>query len=290
MLARDIAALGLLLIAGPSLGAGAMLEFVTASESSFSRPHDVTLGPDGRYLYVADLGNDVVKVLDAQSLRTLGAIGKNELAAPHDVAFDAAGRLLVADTGNDRIAIYRVDGVKGSYVGELREGLSSPEGVTTGPGEKVYVTNVRSSEVVVFTQGKRSASRGEHGSGPGQYSSPHDIELGPDNRLYVADPGNNRVQVLNTDLKVLGELTQDFRDPKYLALDEQGWLYVGDQFNHQVKIFDRDRKLVATIGTGKRGSGIGEFNGLEGVEVKRPYVWVADTYNNRIVLYRWLNP
>lgn len=290
MLARNMAALGLLWIAALPLASGAALEFVTASDSSFSRPHDVTLDPAGRYLYVADLGNDVVKVLDAQSLQTLGAIGKDELSAPHDVAFDAAGRLFVADTGNDRIAIYRVDGVKGSYVGELREGLSSPEGVTTGPGDKVYVTNVRSSDVVVFTNGKRSTSGGGHGSGPGQYSRPHDIELGRDNRLYVADPGNNRVQVLDTELQVLGELTHDFRDPKYLALDERGWLYVADQFNHQVKIFDADRKLVATIGSGKRGSGVDEFNGLEGVEVKRPHVWIADTYNNRIVLYRWATP
>ncbi len=263
---------------------------VTISDKSFSRPHDVTLDPGGRYLYVADLGNDVVKVLDAKSLKSVGTIGAGELSSPHDVAFDSEGRLLVADSGNDRIAIYRVDGIKGSYVGELRGGLNSPEGVAPGTAHTVYVTNAGGNNIVIFIGDKAHRSSGSSGRDAGQFVRPHDIEIGPDQIIYVADPGNNRIQFFDAELRSLGMLQQDFREPKYIGFDEKGWLYVADQMNHQVKIFDRERRLVTTIGTGKAGRGNDQFNGLEGVVARDGHVWIADTYNNRIVLYRWAHP
>ena len=55
--------------------------FLKASSGKFDHPHDLTLGPSSQYLYVADMGNHVVKVLDPFSLKTLGVIGQGELAA-----------------------------------------------------------------------------------------------------------------------------------------------------------------------------------------------------------------
>jgi YVTN family beta-propeller protein len=273
-----------------TLAANETPALVAITETSFSRPHDVTLDARGRYLYVADLGNDVVKVLDAKSLRTVGEIGGGDLSSPHDVAFDSAGRLLVADSGNDRIAIYRVDGSKGSYIGELRGGLNSPEGVAPNGADKVYVTNAGGNNIVVFVGGKVHSSSGSSGRDAGQFIRPHDIEIGPDQIIYVADPGNNRIQFFDADLRSVGVLQQDFREPKYFGFDEKGWLYVADQMNHQVKIFDRERRQVARIGSGKAGRGQDQFNGLEGVVVRDGHIWIADTYNNRIVLYRWSHP
>ena len=84
--------------------------FVTASDTSFSRPHDLVLLPDGRRLFVDGVGNDAVEVLHPDALATLGVIGRGESRGPHDVAFDAKGRLLVADAQNDRILLYRLKG------------------------------------------------------------------------------------------------------------------------------------------------------------------------------------
>ncbi len=89
---------------------------VAASDSSFSRPHDLTLSPDRRLLYVADIGDDAVKVLHPDTLAMLGVIGggrrgkgADRLNKPEGV--EAVGdRVWVFDTYNRRILLYGLAG------------------------------------------------------------------------------------------------------------------------------------------------------------------------------------
>jgi DNA-binding beta-propeller fold protein YncE len=264
----------------------AVLEYVASSENIFAEPHDVIADAAGKYLYVADLNHHVIQVLDAESLRVLGVIGQGQLKAPHDVAFDKEGRLLVADTGNDRIALFRVDGAQGEYVGEWREGLTGPEGVDVSPQGRVYVTNTTRHTVAYLVNGTVVKTAGKRGHGPGEFILPHDIEVGPDGRVYVGDPGNNRIHILSGELEYVGELVGEgkpFNRPKYLGFDDVGRLYVADQHNNQIRIHDQRLKQIAVV-THAAGKAL---NRIEGVYARGERVWVADTYNNRIVRYRW---
>ena len=277
------------LLAGGAAGQSLSAAFEVASEASFSRPHDLVLAPDGRLLYVADMGNDVVKVLDPETLATVAQIGAGELAAPHDVTFDGEGRLLVADTGNDRIARYAVEGTGGRLVDELVGALSSPEGVAVGPDGRIYVTNASGSDVVVFAGDRVAVRAGRRGAGENEYVRPHDIHVDPAGKVYVSDPGNNRIQVLDGELgflQAIGPPAQGFHEPKYFDLDPRGWLYVADEYNHQIKVLDSKRKLVLVIGTGQVGEGPDRFNYPEGLEISGRRLWVSDTRNHRIVRYR----
>jgi DNA-binding beta-propeller fold protein YncE len=263
--------------------------FAGASDESFARPHDLVLSPDGRRLYVADLGNDVVKVLDPESLETLGALGGGELDSPHDVAFAPDGRLLVADTGNDRVAVFTLDGDSGRLDESWSQGMDAPEGVVADPDGLVFVTNAAGHDVLALRDGKVTARAGGRGDGPNAYVRPHDIDLGLDGLLYVSDPGNNRIQVLDKTLAFLAELggpVYGFHEPKYFALDERGRLFVADEYNHQVKVLDTQRRLVLTLGAGRRGKGPDLFNYPEGAEVRGEDLWVSDTRNGRILRYR----
>ena len=57
-----------------------------------SQPHDAAFSPDGRLIYVTDMRNGRVRVLDAMTLKPVGVFGEGELSYPHDAEFDGAGR------------------------------------------------------------------------------------------------------------------------------------------------------------------------------------------------------
>ena len=276
------------LIAGAAPAAEFKAERIKTSETTFSRPHDLVLSPDRRFLYVTDMGNDVVKVLDPKTLAVLGTIGDGELNSPHDAVFDGDGRLLVADTGNDRIAVYTVQGVSGALVHSLRHRLSGPEGVDIDANGKVYVTNADGDNLIVYDGGAVVERIGAEGDGKNQYDRPHDIEIFG-GRIYIADPGNDRIQVMDKYfrfLTALGGAAYGFKKPKYLAIDVAGCLLVADQHHDIVKVFDGEHKLLGTFASGRRGDGADDLDRPEGVETWRDLIWISDTYNDRIVLYR----
>ncbi len=56
-------------------------------------------------------------------------------------------------------------------------------------------------------------SFGEPGAGPGQLNTPHSIAIDNQNRIYVADRGNGRIQVFDTDGKLLQTIRIDVPAP-----------------------------------------------------------------------------
>jgi DNA-binding beta-propeller fold protein YncE len=268
--------------------ASAAPEFVRATAGIFANPHDLELDPSGRWVFVADVNHHLVKVIDAQSLDAVAVVGEGELNAPHDVHFDSAGRLLVADSGNDRIAIYDIDGAQARFLGELTEGMRSPEGVTSEPNGYVYVASTGNHKILKFHNGKLIKTVGGRGGGKLEFVRPHDIERGSDGLLYIGDPGNRRIQVLTDSLAYRASIEnrkQPFNEPKYLALDGD-WLFVADQQNNSLRIFNAQRNEVANI----THAGDKQLNNIEGVEVRNGMIWIADTYNDRVVLFRWTLP
>lgn len=257
-------------------------EFTAVSEAVLDRPHDMVLSPDSRYLYVAEVGANRVAVLDPTSLVVLGAFGENDLSGPHDVDFNQAGQLLVADTHNHRLAIYRVEGVSGTLIDEIRGAISKPEGVDVAPDGTVFVTSADRHSVMKIHDGELLVSRGGAGDGPNLYASPHDVEIAPDGRVVVADTKNDRLQILDSDLVFLRHLSEpqfSFQNPKFFSIDARGWLYLADQASGGVIVLDKDYVVRLLLLVGK-------LNNPEGILVSGNFLWIADTGNNRIVKYR----
>jgi len=251
-----------------------------------AQPHDAALAPDGKLLYVTDMANSRIVVLDAMTLKNVGTFGKGSLAYPHDAEFDQAGRLLVADTGNDRVAIYTVRGAQAELVGELK-GLHGPEGVALAADGRVLVTNTRGGNISVFRDGHLERTVGRPGTRDGEFSNPHDIDVAPDGTVYVVDSGNNRLQVFDAGLTHRASVGPELKlnGPKYLSVNGQR-LWLADEYNHRLLLLDRDLRLLGVLGTGRRGRGADAFYKPEAVVARTPYLWVIDTYNDRVVLLR----
>ena len=284
---RTIAFAAFLMLASPSW-AQPTLRVTQMAElaDGLSQPHDAAFSPDGKLLYVTDMRNSRIRVLEALTLKPVGMFGEGELSYPHDAEFDASGRLLVADTGNDRIAIYEVQGVKAKLAGELK-GLSGPEGVAVAPDGRIIVTNTRAATLGVFRDGKLERSVGSHGAKDGEFANPHDVEAAADGSVYVVDSGNNRVQVFDSALRHRASFgaALNLSAPKYLAFDADR-IWVADEYNHRILLLDRGHRLLGVLGTGKRGRGPNAYSTPEAVLARAPHVWVIDTYNDRIVLLR----
>ncbi len=283
MMKAVIAAFLLLLTAMPAGAAEAFkITFVTASTADLGNPHDIKLSPGGNHLFVSDVDNDRVVILDAETLAPLGHFGADHQDGTHDVDFDADGRLYVADTHNGRVTIYAMNGLKGTLVGELSERLRGPEGVLVHPNGRIYVAGAWSGNLVVFEGGKVV------GELTG-LSSPHDVELAPGGDIWLADAGNDRMLLLTPDLRIKTELKgprYGFRGPRYQDVMPDGTLIVADKNTHSVKIIAPDGTLTQVIGTGRAGKGPGKFTTPEGVELRGETLWISDSGNDRIVMYR----
>ncbi len=263
------------------------LVFLQQSKSVFNRPHDLVIDASGRYLYVADTDNHEIKVLDPYRLKVLGQFGKKELKSPHDVTFDNYGLLLVADTGNDAIVVYRVAGNKGNLHGRIDKDLNKPKGMTVDVNNLLYVTNSGWNNVTIFNKGIKLQTFGALDLGRLHLKEPQDIEVARNGNIYITDSGNNAVHVLDHAFEYQRSFTREnlgLNKPKYLDIAANGVIYVADQYNNQIKMLDEMGNLLGIIGYGHTGP---PLTRPAGVETNGEYVWVSDTYNNRVLLYRW---
>jgi len=270
------------LFIGPSLARAVEAEFLSSSTADLDNPHDVKLSPNGKWLFVSDVGNDRVVILDAESLKLIGHFGADHQDGTHDVDFDEQGRLLVADTHNHRITIYELDGATGTLVGELSERIRKPEGVLAGPGGRIYATGAGSNNLLIYLGGELVKETVG-------LSSPHDVEFAPDGDLWVADAANDRLVRMSPELEiktVLQGTPYDFSGPRYLDVAPDGTLVVADKYTHSIKIIAEGGTLLGVIGDGSRGEGPGTFTTPEGVELGDGVAWIADSGNDRIVKYR----
>lgn len=282
MLRRITAALLATLLTG-SVQAEISVTFVQASRPMLSNPHDLKLTPDGRYLFVSDVGNNRVAILNPETLELVGAFGSDHQSGTHDVDFDAQGRAYVADTHNSRVIVYEMNGTEATQVGELTEGIRGPEGVLAHPNERIYVAGAWSNNLVVFKDGIIVDELGG-------LSAPHDIELAANGLdLWLADAGNSRLLLLTEDLAIKEELSQEayaFDGVRYMDLLDDGSLVVADKNNHQVKFIAPDGKPALVLGDERPGKGPNKFRTPEGVEVRGTDLWLSDSGNDRVVRYK----
>jgi sugar lactone lactonase YvrE len=139
--------------------------------------------------------------------------------------------------------------------------LTEPCGIAFASNGDIYISEGHSGQnpkappdtvarISVFTaDGGFIRSFGRLGSGPGEFRTPHDIAIDDKDRLWVADRGNHRIQILDLDGNYIAEWKQ-FGRPSGIALRD-GRIYVADS----------ESNGVAPNPGWKRGIRVGELPG-----------------------------
>jgi len=204
------------------------------SEGSFNNPNGIVINADN-YVYVADTDNDRVQEFDEDGtfVRTWGTNGSNnsEFNKPMDIALDEDGNVYVTDSLNNRVQKFTSTGTYTSQFGSPGTGdgqFDSPLGIAVDINGYTYVSDrdnfriqkFNSDGVYLTEMGARGPTNGYFGTlgsdNPDFNHGPYRMAMDADGRLYVADPANNRIQILGEDFSEDSEDTShiDFTHSK----------------------------------------------------------------------------
>jgi len=218
--------------------------------------------------------------------------GDGEFSSPKRLAVDNSGYVYVADSANDRIQKFTMDGTFLAKWGSPGSGdgeFNNPSGVAVDSSGYVYVSDTGNSRIQKFTSGGQYVSQwGSSGSEDGQFSAPKGIAVDDFDYVYVADTGNSRIQKFNnvgtyqTKWGGPGEASGQFRELEDVAVDDSSYVYTIESSGLTCRV--QKFTLTGTFVTkwGSFGSGAGQFIWPEGIGADTDgFVYVSD-YNDCI--------
>jgi len=257
------------------------------SDQQVNNPYGLAFGPD-RALYFCDLDNQRIRRLDLQTRRpsTIAGSGQKAYAGdggpatggslnmPHEIQFDPAGHLYIAERDNH--VVRKVD------------------------AKTRVISTVAGTGTAGFSGDGGPASRA-------QLRQPHSIAVDPNGRrLLICDIGNHRVRALDLETGMIdtvagtGETlpTPDgarlrgtpLNGPRTLAFDRVGNLYLALREGNAIYRVDASTQTLHHVaGTGEHGyAGDGgparaaKLAGPKGLAWSRDALYIADTENHVI--------
>lgn len=90
----------------------------------------------------------------------------------------------------------------------------------------------------------------------GSFVNPQDICKSPDGHIYIADTGNQRIVVLNADLKNVVKIidgfdnngkADTFKSPTGVCVSEKNEVYIADSLNHRLVVLDMEDNLIKIV-------------------------------------------
>ena len=232
-----------------------------AGDGQLNEPWGAVLNAEGT-LIVADTWNHRIQLFDGQGtpVRKWGGFGMGgsqagdaySLYGPRGLELDEAGALLVADTGNDRIVRYDLNG---RWLGTVGGGgtaaghFNEPVDVTRGQSGAIYVTDTWNRRIQIFSGVLEHQAL--FSTGPTVWSTvdvfdkPYLAEI-PAWGLAVTDPLQARVVIYDFSGRVTGVITRPYAMQSHLDMlpigvaydPEARQLLVVDGNHNDILVFD----------------------------------------------------
>ena len=208
---------------------------------------------------------------------------------PWGIALNSKQQLVVAERDVKKVTVFDREGKKVQTI--TSEKLSSPSGVAVDKDDNIYVSDLNNSSLLKFSkEGELNKVVGRKGTQPGDFSGPSMIKVIND-KLYVCDRGNHRVQILNTDLEYIncfgcyGDGDGQFTNPNDIAQDRAGNLYVTDSYNNRMQVFDCERQFLSTFS--KRGTTSKQLSNPRGICVgSDQFIYVCGGGNHCVSVFK----
>jgi peptidylamidoglycolate lyase len=182
----------------------------------------------------------------------LASWGVKHFVVPHGLRIDREDNVWLTDVALHQVFKFSHDGKLLMTLGTKGEPgqdgghFNRPTDIAIAPDGTIYVSDgYGNSRVAKFSgDGKFLLDWGRRGEGPGEFNIPHGIALDSQERVYVADRSNGRIQVFQPDGKFLNEWkSADLGRSWAVTMGPDGYLYVVDGGDLKPAPPDRGRVL-----------------------------------------------
>ena len=210
-------------------------------------------GPDGNiYLLSRCLQNSCTGRPEAPVLKLdpsgnlLASWGSGMFDFPHGFDIDDSGNVWTADQRGHRVMKWSEEGELLLTIGERGtagdppQRLSEPTDVVIATNGDIFITEGHSfsdgvNRVSKFSgDGSFLMSWGTTGSGAGEFNVPHTIAIDSQDRVFIGDRGNNRIQIFDQSGNFL-DVWYQFGRPSGIAFDGNGQIYVADSESDNIQ-------------------------------------------------------
>ena len=209
---------------------------------------------------------------------------------PYGISFNHKGEIVVSERDISHISTYTPRGKKIQTIN--LKGLKV-FGLALDREGNIIVGEDTSNSIRKYSpEGQLLASVGTRGTGPLQFAHPDGIAINTtNNKVYVTDCGNHRIQVLNSDLTFSttfgkrGDREGQFILPYGITCDSAGNVYVADSANHRIQVFTAEGNFLRMFG--KCGEGMGELDYPIGIafDPSSKHIYISETGNHRISVF-----
>ena len=214
----------------------------------FGQVNDVAVDSHDR-VYVFQCQDPSVVVFDRDG-KYLSSWGSGRFVDAHGMYISADDHIFLGNRDAHEVLKCTLDGQvimtlgtagKPSFPGPFNH----PTGVAVASNGDIFVSDgYGNSRVHKFSAtGQLILSWGSPGQGPGEFSVPHGIWVDRNDRVFVTDRENGRVQMFTPDGEFIDQLTNFFRTTD-VYVDADGIVYVTDLVP-RLHVFDGNGKLIA---------------------------------------------